>query len=80
MNDHGTMVAEPSSLALVPTSVTPTWWQFLAVVALVTVAGIGAGWAAGRHVVISPLGLTRCVSGAHIDRICAADPAWGGEV
>jgi len=60
-DDYRTMVADPSSLALVPTSVTPTWWQFLAVIALVTLAGVGAGWAAGRHVVVSPLGLTRRV-------------------
>jgi hypothetical protein len=44
---------------LVPTSVTPAWWELLAVVVLVTLAGIGVGLLAGRRVVVTPFGLTR---------------------
>ena len=44
---------------LVPTTVTPAWWAFLAVVVLVTLAGIGVGLLAGRRVVVTPFGLTR---------------------
>jgi hypothetical protein len=47
------------SLRLVPSSVTPTWWQVIAVVVAVTVLGICVGLAAGRGVVVTPLGVSR---------------------
>lgn len=57
----GIIVTRPGGWppGLVPTSVTPTWWELLAVVVLVTVAGIGVGLLASRRVVVTPLGLTR---------------------
>lgn len=48
-----------TSLRIVPTSVVPTWWQLLAVVAVVTLLGVGTGALAARRVVVSPLGLSR---------------------
>jgi hypothetical protein len=47
------------SLRLVPTSVSPTWWQFLLVVAGVTLLGVLTGLLAGRGVTVSPLGVAR---------------------
>lgn len=47
------------SLRLVPTSAVPSWWQVVAVVAGVTVLGVAVGWAASRHVVVTPLGVVR---------------------
>ena len=52
----GSMVA---SLRLVPSSVTPTWWQVLAIIVAVTLLGIAVGLLAGRRVVVTPLGVTR---------------------
>ncbi len=48
-----------SSLALIPTSVTPAWWQTVAVVALVAAAGVMTGFLASRHLIASPLGVSR---------------------
>jgi hypothetical protein len=48
-----------SAPALIPTSVTPAWWQIGAVVAVVAAAGIATGALASRHLVASPLGVTR---------------------
>jgi cell division protein FtsX len=47
------------ALRLVPTSVTPSWWQVLAVVMVVTLLGVAVGRLAGRHVVVTPLGVVR---------------------
>ena len=44
---------------LVPTSVTPTWWQFAVVVAAVAGAGVATGALASRHLITSPLGVSR---------------------
>ncbi len=44
---------------LVPTTVTPSWWQVLLVAALAGLAGTLAGALASRRVVVSPLGLVR---------------------
>ena len=48
-----------SGLALVPTTVTPSWWQVLAVVGVVTALGVLVGLWAGRGVVAHPLGVVR---------------------
>jgi hypothetical protein len=48
-----------SAPALIPTSVTPAWWQIGAVVAVVAAAGIATGALASRHLVASPLGVSR---------------------
>jgi hypothetical protein len=50
-----------SGLSLIPTSVTPAWWQMVAVVALVAAAGVVTGSLASRHLVASPLGVSRRV-------------------
>jgi len=50
-----------SPLALIPTSVTPAWWQTVAVVALVAAAGVMTGYLASRHLIASPLGVSRRV-------------------
>lgn len=50
-----------SGLSLIPTSVTPAWWQVLAVVALVAAAGVVTGSLASRHLIASPLGVSRRV-------------------
>lgn len=47
------------ALRLVPTSVTPSWWQVLAVVLVVAMLGVVVGGLAGRHVVVTPLGVVR---------------------
>jgi uncharacterized membrane protein len=47
------------SLRLVPTSVSPTWWQFLLVVVGVTLLGVLTGLLAGRGVMVTPLGVAR---------------------
>ncbi|HEY8455342.1 MAG TPA: hypothetical protein VIL34_07090, partial [Actinopolymorphaceae bacterium] len=44
---------------LVPTTVTPAWWQVVGVVALVSLAGVVTGWWASGHVIATPLGVTR---------------------
>ncbi len=44
---------------LVPTTVAPTWWQFVLVVAGVAAAGVVIGWRASRHLAASPLGVSR---------------------
>jgi hypothetical protein len=51
-----------SRLQLIPTSVTPTWWQTVAVVALVAAAGVLTGTLASRHLIASPLGVSRRVA------------------
>lgn len=50
-----------STLALIPTSVTPAWWQTAAVVATVAAAGVVTGALASRHLIASPLGVSRRV-------------------
>ena len=45
--------------ALIPTSVTPAWWQIAAVVAAVAAAGVATGVMASRHLIVSPLGVSR---------------------
>jgi hypothetical protein len=58
----GTASASPVSvpgLKLVPTTVAPTWWQFLIVVVGVTIVGVAVGLLASRRVVVTPLGITR---------------------
>ena len=50
-----------SGLSLIPTSVTPAWWQMVAVVAVVAAAGVVTGSLASRHLVASPLGVRRRV-------------------
>jgi len=47
-----------SAPALIPTSVSPAWWQSVAVVALVAAAGVMTGSVASRHLVASPLGVS----------------------
>jgi len=49
------------TLALIPRSVTPAWWQIAVVVALVAVAGVAVGTLASRHLIASPLGVSRRV-------------------
>jgi hypothetical protein len=44
---------------LVPTTVTPSWWQVLVVVAGVTSVGLVVGWRVSGRVVLSPLGVAR---------------------
>jgi hypothetical protein len=44
--------------ALIPTSVTPAWWQIAAIVAVVAVAGVATGALASRHLITSPLGVS----------------------
>jgi hypothetical protein len=46
-------------LALIPTSVTPAWWQIAAIVAGVAAAGVATGALASRHLITSPLGVSR---------------------
>jgi hypothetical protein len=46
-------------LRLVPTSVTPSWWQLVLAVFGVTVIGVLAGLHASSRVVVSPLGVSR---------------------
>jgi len=50
-----------SGLSLRPTSVPPPWWQTAAVVALVAAAGVVTGALASRHLIASPLGVSRRV-------------------
>lgn len=61
VDDHGPGFELRASLRLVPTTVTPTWWQVLLVIAVVTLIGVGVGLWAGRGVIVSPLGVTRRV-------------------
>jgi hypothetical protein len=46
-------------LRLIPTSVSPAWWQIALVVAAVAAAGVATGALASRHLVASPLGVSR---------------------
>ena len=48
-----------NDVRLVPTTVTPQWWQFLLVVLAVTLAGVAVGALASRGLVISPFGVSR---------------------
>lgn len=48
-----------TSLRLVPTSVSPQWWEALLVVIGTTVAGVTVGARASRGVVVTPLGVSR---------------------
>jgi hypothetical protein len=54
-------VVSTSPLALIPTSVTPAWWQIAAVVAVVAALGVLTGALASRHLIASPLGVSRRV-------------------
>ena len=47
------------TMALIPRSVTPAWWQIAAVVAVVAAAGIATSALASRHLIVSPLGVSR---------------------
>jgi hypothetical protein len=49
------------SLMLIPTSVTPAWWQIALVVAALAATGVATGALASRHLVASPLGVSRRV-------------------
>jgi hypothetical protein len=55
----GSSIDMGSAPALIPTSVTPAWWQIGAVVAAVAAAGIATGALASRHLIVSPLGVSR---------------------
>ena len=46
-------------LQLVPTTVTPAWWQVVLVVLAVTLLGVAVGALASRGLVVTPLGVTR---------------------
>ena len=46
-------------LRLVPTTVTPAWWQVLLVILAVTLLGVAVGALASRGLVVTPLGVTR---------------------
>ncbi len=48
-----------TGLRLVPSTVAPTWWQFLIVVVGVTALGVAVGLLASRRVVVTPMGITR---------------------
>ena len=79
-----------SPLALIPTSVTPAWWQFVTVVAAVAALGIATGALASRHLIASPLGVTRrarrpaprpwglLVVGAGLGALAVAVSGWLG--
>ncbi len=54
-----TSASSVSDLRLVPSTVTPTWWQILIVVLGVTVLGVAVGLLASRRVVVTPMGITR---------------------
>lgn len=61
-DDSGTsLFAGDGGLALVPTSVIPSWWQFLLVLAAVGGFGAGIGWRVSSRVTVSPLGVSRSV-------------------
>jgi hypothetical protein len=49
----------PANLALIPTSVSPAWWQIFGLVVLVAAAGMLTGALASRQLVASPLGVSR---------------------
>lgn len=51
--------ARSHGIHLVPTSVAPTWWETLVVIAGVTVLGVLVGLLASRRVVVTPLGVVR---------------------
>ncbi len=53
------LVEQSRPIGLVPTTVTPTWWQFLAIIGAVTALGLVTGWRASRRVVVTPLGVAR---------------------
>lgn len=58
------------NLRVVPTTVGPTWWQVVLVVALVGALGAGAGVLGSRGLTLTPLGVTR--------RVPVGPPrAWG---
>ena len=79
-----------SPLALIPTSVTPAWWQFVTVAAAVAALGIATGALASRHLIASPLGVTRrarrpaprpwglLVVGAGLGALAVAVSGWLG--
>lgn len=56
---HAAYARTTVELRLIPTTVTPSWWQVLLVALLVGVAGAVAGAAATRRVRITPLGVSR---------------------
>lgn len=60
--DRSVSRTSASPLDLVPTTVTPAWWQVALVIVLVTGAGTMTGALASRHVVATPLGTTRRAS------------------
>jgi hypothetical protein len=48
-----------SGPALVPSTVAPSWWQFLAITGAITALGVFVGLRASRRVIVTPLGVTR---------------------
>ena len=52
-----------SSLRLLPTSVSPRWWEVLFVIIVTTVVGVIVGARASRGVVLTPLGVVRRQAG-----------------
>lgn len=56
--EHHVYVSTPR-LRLVPTTVTPAWWQVALVVLAVTLLGVVVGSLASRGLVVTPLGVTR---------------------
>lgn len=60
--DSGVLMPGRGGLGLVPTTVGPTWWQYVLVVLAVTALGVGVGRMAGRGVVVTPLGVSRGAS------------------
>lgn len=52
-------IAGDAGPGLVPTSVTPTWWQLLAVVLVMAGVGLLTGWRVSGRVLVSPLGVAR---------------------
>ena len=57
----GSYIDLSSAPALIPTSVTPAWWQTIVVVAVVGLAGVATGALASRNLIASPLGVSRRV-------------------
>lgn len=55
----GSGAGDEFEFRLVPVSVSPSWWQLLLVVVVVTLAGAWVGTMPSRRLVVSPLGVTR---------------------
>ena len=57
--EAGSVPFRQQQLRLVPTTVTPAWWQVLLVILAVTLLGVAVGALASRGLVVTPLGVTR---------------------